>query len=140
MPGTTPVYGFRYQLLSDAPHGPNLGLQGFTDVENKIVTMDTASTMQFFTVSGTWNKPANLKAVRVRVVGGGGAGGASGTTGAAQGSAGGGGGGGEYAEAVIPAATLGATVAVTVGAAGAVSGGAGGTSSFGAHEIGRAHV
>ena len=52
---------------------------------------------QVFTSSGTWNKPANLKAVRVRLVGGGGTGGARGTYGSGKttyygGGAGGGGG------------------------------------------------
>ena len=47
MAGTTPVYGFRYQTLSDSPNGATLGQNGFTDVENKIVTMDAAiSTLQ----------------------------------------------------------------------------------------------
>lgn len=40
MAGTTPVYGFRYQSLADSPNGASLGQNGFTDVENKIVTMD----------------------------------------------------------------------------------------------------
>lgn len=38
----TPVYGFPYQGLTEAPHGPNLGLNGFTAVENKFVTVDAA--------------------------------------------------------------------------------------------------
>lgn len=92
--------------------------------------------VQVFSSNGVWNKPANLKYVRVRVVGGGGAGGGSAATGVGQCSAGGGGGGGGYAESVIPASSLGPTVAVTVGTGGTVNSGAtggnGGNSSYGA--------
>lgn len=42
---TTPVYGFRYQTLSDQPDGPHLGQNGFTDVENKIIAMDAATAL-----------------------------------------------------------------------------------------------
>jgi hypothetical protein len=98
-------------------------------------------TSQTFAASGTWTKPANLKSIRVTVVGAGGGSGGGGTTGAAQGSCGGGGGGGESAVAIIPAASLAATVAVTVGVGGAGAlaiggnGAAGGNSSFGGHLV-----
>jgi len=90
--------------------------------------------IQVFTASGTWTKPAGLKRVKVTVVGGGG-GGAS----AALNYMGSSGGGGGTAIKVIDAASLGATETVTVGAgglggnAGGNNGSAGGTSSFGAH-------
>jgi len=95
----------------------------------------TVPTIQAFTGSNTWTKPANLKYVVVRLVGAGGGGGGSSAT---ANSAGGGGGGGGYSEKLILEATLGATETVTIGAAGAAgtstgSGGAGGTTSFGAH-------
>jgi hypothetical protein len=40
MAGTTPVYGLRYQELSDPPHGPNLGQQLALDVEDELVRLD----------------------------------------------------------------------------------------------------
>jgi hypothetical protein len=135
MANTTPLYGFPYLELGDPPDLASGTEDLATAVETKISAMTTTPTQVLFTANGTYTKPANLKAVWVRVIGGGGAGGASGTTGVGTGSAGAGGGGGEYAEAIIPAATLAATVAVTCGAAGAVSAGAGGASSFGAHVI-----
>lgn len=131
MPDITPIYDLPFLELGDAPDlaagTENLAVA----VEAELVRMDTVPTLQAFTATGPWNKPANLKAVRVRVIGGGQPGGASGTTGAGQGSAGGGGGGGEYAEAVIPASALPASVTVTCGAAGSAS-------SFGPYVIANA--
>ncbi len=40
MPATTPVYGIPYQELGDAPHGPNLGSQGFLEVEAELIRID----------------------------------------------------------------------------------------------------
>lgn len=85
-------------------------------------------------IGGTiWTKPAGLKYIRVRGVGGGGAGGSS-TASNEQNMAGGGGG---YFEKIIPASSLGDTETVTIGAGGiraANSGGtSGGTTSFGSH-------
>jgi|GEM_PF-3296466 len=96
-----------------------------------------------FVSSGTFAKGdfPGIRAVRVKVQGGGGAGGGSRATtvdtvaGTRESSSSGGGGGGCYAEAVILASSLAASVTVTVGAGGTspagAPGNAGGTSSFG---------
>lgn len=49
---TTPIYGFRYQILADTPHGPNLGKHLAEDVEaelekrEKYLVEVTASALQ----------------------------------------------------------------------------------------------
>lgn len=75
--------------------------------------------VQVFTTSGTWNKPAGLQFATIEVVGAGGDGSANG----------GGGGAGAYARATIAAGTLGASETVTIGTAGVGSG----TTSLGVH-------
>jgi hypothetical protein len=101
-----------------------------------VVGSCAAPNTQYFTASGTWNKPtttcSNPVAV-IKCVGGGGAGGAGGF----GGNNGGGGGGGGYAETQVALSSLGASVTVTIGAGGAgtSSGGAapsGGNTTFGA--------
>lgn len=92
--------------------------------------------MQVFTSSGTWNRPAGVTKIMVEVVGGGG--GARGVKNSTNGATGGGGGGG-YSKKTIDVTSI-ASVSVIVGAAGTAggsnpvtNGGTGGTSSFGAH-------
>lgn len=41
MAGTTPIYGFPYQELSDPPHGPNLGQDLAEALETEIDRIDT---------------------------------------------------------------------------------------------------
>ncbi len=95
--------------------------------------------VQVFTSSGTWTKPAGLKRVKVTAVGGGGSGGGCAATAGGQSACSGGGAAGGAAIKTIAAASLGATETVTIGAggaavtAGANSGNTGGTTSFGAH-------
>jgi hypothetical protein len=122
---------------------------------NDGTTQDTASNyiMRTYTAPATWTKPANLKAVKVTVVGGGGGGGGArgtanptpspyGATFVASPRTGGHGGGGGTSVEFIPAGSIPGPVAVTRGAGGTAgpatstlgassAGGAGGTSSFG---------
>lgn len=131
MPSSTPTYGWPIPSLGDDPDVPaDVGALA-NAIEDKIETLDLAPVVQVYTSSSTWTKPANLKYVKVRVVGGGGGGGQAGTTATEDASsAGAGGGGGGYSERIIAAATLTPTVTVTVGAGGA-SASTGGTSSYG---------
>ena len=89
--------------------------------------------VQVFTASSTWTKPAGIKKIIVEVVAGGGGGGGSTSTSARVG--GGGGGGGAARELIDVTGTSSETVTVgSGGSAGSSSGngGNGGASSFGA--------
>lgn len=96
-----------------------------------------APVRRLYTAGATWNKPAGIKRAFVQVQApGGGGGGASATPGGSA-SSGSGGGSGGYAEAMIEAADLPASVAVAVAAAGVgggvgANGSAGGNAQFGA--------
>lgn len=98
------------------------------------VGLGVAPTVQIFTSSGTYTKPAGLVAAIVEVCGGGGGGG--GVAGATGNGSGGGGGGASTMRRLL-ASAIGATETVTVGAGGAGGdtaggdGATGGTSSFG---------
>lgn len=89
-------------------------------------------TVQKFTSSGTWTKPAGVAYAIVEVIGGGGGGGGAAS---AASVTGGGGGGGGYARVVLT--SLASSVTVTIGAAGTGgtagdnNGVSGGATSFG---------
>ena len=80
-----------------------------------------APTMQIFTASGTWTKPAGVRSIEVTVVGKGGDGG-SGASGSNNGSGSGGGGGGTAIKIIDVSAITSETVIIGVSA-----------SNFGAH-------
>ena len=86
--------------------------------------------VQTFTASGTWTKPAGCKRVRVRAVGGGG----GATAAASQAACGAGGASGAYGEDVYDVTST-ATVAVTVGASGAGGAAANGTGGAGGNRV-----
>lgn len=95
--------------------------------------------IKYITSSGTWTKPAGLRAAHVLVLGAGGGGGYARPS-ASQAAVGGGGGAGEFRQGFFLAADLGATETVTIGALGAGGNGitptaatAGGDTSFGTH-------
>lgn len=92
--------------------------------------------VQTFTASGTWTKPANCVAIVIEAVGGGGgSGGVDGQGGGTYGASGGGG-SGFYGETALLDVTATSSAAVTIGAAGAAgtaganNGGAGGSTAI----------
>jgi len=112
-------------VSQSAPGGAAVGAN--SDITSLSGT--TMPTVQVFTATGTYTRPAGVRKIHVRGVAGGGAGGD--TAGANQ--SGGGGGGGGPIDKWIDASAI-TTVAVTIGAAGlGASGTDGGTTSFGAY-------
>jgi len=109
------------------------GLSGISGAYQAVTTSGSNNTlrphgiygMQVFTGNGTWNRPSNVRYIKVQVVGGGGGG-------SGHGEAGGSGG---YAEEIINVESI-SSVPVTIGGGGGSSyysgaGGNGGASSFG---------
>lgn len=88
---------------------------------------DNISSMSVFTSSGTWNRPADVKYIKVQVIGGGGAGGGHGE----------GGGAGGYSEEVINVESISSVYCTISGESNGTyyRGGAGngGSSSFGSY-------
>lgn len=137
-----PVTGFGpYPVGATLHHGITeyVHVKSTSGLKWEATTTTTTPNQQLFTSSGTWNKPAGAKWVRIRCQAGGGAGGGAPSTSATEMGAGGGGQGGGYAESLMSASSLAASVAVTRGAGGtgvsAGDGNPGATSSFGAHVI-----
>lgn len=98
-------------------------------------TIGVGPTVQVFTASGTWTKPAGCIRVRVMVIGAGGGGGGADGGSSQSGAGGGGGGGGGSIEWIDVTGVSSESVTIGTGgsggAAGNNAGSAGGTSSFG---------
>ena len=98
----------------------------------------TYQTVQTFSTSGTWTKPAGVTKIIVEVVGGGGGGARSCEWG--EDCGGGGGGGGGYCKKLVDVSAI-SSISMTVGAGGAAqpnqmdNGSPGGTSTFGTSPV-----
>lgn len=152
----TPIYGFEFETPQTKP---GITLTGDIDgsspilaeqvesviaaLESRVTSVETGGfrylTTQIFTANDNFTKGsyADLRAIRVVVVGGGGQCGGVTATGVGQANEGGAGGAGGYAQSFLLTAALAASIAVTVGVGGSsgaagANGASGGTSSFGA--------
>jgi hypothetical protein len=109
---------------------------GFTASGTTLNVNGALKSVQVFTASGTWTKPAGISTIVVEVLGGGGGGGGVTASSAANFTVGAGGGGGGYSRKIVTSPA--SSVTVTIGAAGAGgavgnnNGSTGGTTSFGA--------
>lgn len=131
-------FNLPYPELGDPPNVPS-DMQSLAQQTHDVL-LPIASLipiMRVYIANDTWTKPTDLKAVRVRCVGGGGGGG--GTSAPSEQTNAAGGGAGAYAEALIPAASLASSEVVTVGSGGSggstsgSNGSSGSDSSFGTH-------
>lgn len=108
-------------------NGRVLGTNGSSPLWQNAAQQGNITSMNVFSSSGTWNKPANVRFVHVQVIGGGGGGSGHGE----------GGGSGGYSERIINVQSV-SSVSVTVsgevnGTNYAGGGDNGGTSSFGSY-------
>jgi hypothetical protein len=135
----------REDLDNLANNSVNIGkIDGTTAAAGQVIKQNSAGTglefgtaglqsMQVFTSSGTWTKPAGINKIKVYVTGAGGGGGG----GEPNWNNGGGGGGGGTAIEIIDVSAV-SSVSVTVGTGGSggaaqTNGSAGGSSSFGSY-------
>lgn len=61
MADQTPVYGLRFQELSDAPHGPNLGDDLALDVETELIRIDNSLTTQQTSITSLQSSVTTLQ-------------------------------------------------------------------------------
>jgi hypothetical protein len=128
VPGTNTFASATPAKIRNTDDSLIISADGSVKVKSLTVTDGSPMTMQVFTSSGTWTKPAGCRTVKVRVQGGGGAGGGSDAAASGQNSKGSGGGGGGYAEKVFAASALASSITVTVGSGGTGAAGANGNS------------
>ena len=134
--------GVKSITLEDGTNPPAGEINGrvtlkFDSGNDRCELVNRTEQLVIFSASGSYSKPAGLKAAFIQQVGAGGGAGGAGSAGSGA-SAGGGGGGGEYRSGFFAASALSASETVTIGAAGSggstsgTNGTAGGNTSFGA--------